>query len=415
LNIGIFTDTYHPQINGVVTSVRMLEEQLRALGHTVYVFTVADPKAEKKRPYVYGMPSMALSFIPSHRVALLYPPHILFKFRALKLDVIHTQSEFPLGVLGKLVSGFYRIPMVHTYHTMYVDYVHYIANGHLLNHKTAERYSRIFCNGANMVVAPTSKVKECLLNYKVKRPIEVVPTGFDFKRFARERYTDDEIGVLKDELGIPRGAPVLLTVSRLAREKNIDVVIKVMPKILADFPEARYVITGDGPLRDELAGLAETLGLKDRVVFTGAVPWDDVGKFYRLGDCFVSASTSETQGLTYAEAMASRAPVAAKKDESIRELLVDGETGFLFDDEAECAAAIKTVLSDKNRAAAVAERAYESVGRLSCENFGRQIEAIYKKCIEERPKRTVYITVTEMIKKAATYVIDLSGEKQKRR
>jgi len=392
----------------------MLEEQLRALGHTVYVFTVAIPKAERKRPYVYGMPSMALSFIPSQRVALLYPPHILFKFRALKLDVIHTQTEFPLGVLGKLVSGFYRIPMVHTYHTMYVDYVHYIANGHLLNQKAAERYSRIFCNGANMVVAPSSKVKENLLDYKVKRPIEVVPTGFDFRRFARERYTDAEIGGLRDALGIPRGAPVLVTVSRLAREKNIDVVINEIPKLLRDFPDLRYAVVGPGPSMQELQELAASLGLEDRVVFTGAVPWDEVGKYYRLGDCFVCASTSETQGLTYAEAMASKVPVAAQKDESIRELLKDGETGYLFDGAGDCAAVIKTVLSDKRRAEATAERAYESVGRLSAENFGRQIEAVYKKCIEDRPKRTVHITITEMIKKAATYIIDLSGEKRAR-
>ena len=406
MNIGIFTDTYHPQINGVVTSIRMLESQLRSLGHKVYIFTVADPKAEKKRSNVFGLPSMPLSFLPSQRVAFLYPPNILLKFKDLKLDVIHTQTEFPLGIFGKLVSGFYRIPIVHTYHTMYVDYIHYVLNGHLITPKTAERYSRIFCNGANAVIAPAAKTKECLINYGVKRPIEFIPSGFDLGRFGPDRYPPEEIARLKNKLGLPAGAPVIVTVSRLAHEKSIDVVIKEIPKLLKDFPDIRYVIVGDGPLKYELRRLAAGLGLSDTVIFTGAIPWDEIGKYYRLGDLFVCASTSETQGITYAEAMASRLPVVAKKDDSLRDILRDGETGILFERDTDCAAAIKKVLSDAEFANGIAERGLAGVQHLSAENFAKKVEAVYLKCIESRPKKTVYLTLADLLKKAATHVID---------
>ena len=406
MNIGIFTDTYWPQINGIATSVLMLEHELRALGHTVHIFTVAVPKAEK-RPYVYRLPSMPLSFIPSHRLCLMYPPGLLLKFRAMKLDIIHTQTEFPLGILGRLVSGFYRIPLVHTYHTMYVDYVHYIANGHLLKPKAAESYSRIFCNGAQTVITPAAKAKESLIKYSVKRPIEIIPTGFDLSRFGPERHSAADISALKRELGVPEGAKVIVTVGRVAKEKSVDVIIKALPEILKDVPDVKYVIVGGGPVMDELRDLAIRLGLSDTVIFTGPVPWDQVGKYYMVGDVFACASTSETQGLTYIEAMASGIPVAAKADDSIRELITDNETGFLFDTDDMLPGVIKKIFSDTAAARTVAERGRASVAHISAENFAKQVEAVYKRCIETRPKRTVRITMSEVFKKVATHVIDI--------
>ena len=413
MNIGIFTDTYYPQINGVATSIRILENQLRALGHKVYVFTVSNPKAEKL-PDVFRLPSMPLFFIPSQRFAFLYPPDILFKFRSLKLDIIHTHTEFPLGVFGKIVSGFHRIPIVHTYHTMYADYMHYIGNGHLISPKAAERYSRIFCNGANTVVAPTIKTKECLLRYKVKRPIKIIPTGFDFSRFGPERWHTSEVSKLKQSLNIPDGAPVIVTVSRLAKEKNIEAIINALPKLLMQFPNIKYIIVGGGPLADDLKKLAEDNNLAGSVIFTGPRPWDEIGKYYQLGDCFVCASTTETQGLTYIEAMASKIPVAAKKDDSINNFIKDNETGFLFEKDEGCADAITKALLDKENSYKIALKGYEAIEHLSAENFGKQIEAVYKECIETRPKKTIRVSWSEAFKKENTHMIYLRKDKSKK-
>ena len=111
MNIGIFTDTYLPQINGVGTSVRMLETELRKRGHKVFIFTTTDPNADKQSPYVFRLPSMPFAFSPTHRMAVVYSPKLLVKLRKMKLDIVHTQTEFPLGVLGKIISETLRIPM----------------------------------------------------------------------------------------------------------------------------------------------------------------------------------------------------------------------------------------------------------------------------------------------------------------
>ena len=121
MNIGIFTDTYYPQINGVVTSTCMLKEQLEKRGHRVYIFTAADPNAKEKLPRVFRLPSMPFFFQPSYRAAYMYSPKLLLSLKKLKLDIVHTQTEFSLGLFGKAVAEIYRLPLVHTYHTMYED------------------------------------------------------------------------------------------------------------------------------------------------------------------------------------------------------------------------------------------------------------------------------------------------------
>ena len=193
MNIGLFTDTYFPQLNGVAASTATLAAQLRALGHTVYIFTPSDPHMDDADPWVIHMPSMPCVFIQQYRVGLAYSPHVLAKIASLKLDIVHTQTEFSLGMFGKTYSKLGDIPMVHTYHTMYEDYVHYIVNGALISRSMAHRFSRMFCNFARHVIAPTEKVRQSLLEYGVTKPIHVIPTGIDVSRFLPEQYTEEEV------------------------------------------------------------------------------------------------------------------------------------------------------------------------------------------------------------------------------
>lgn len=151
MNIGIFTDTYFPQLNGVATSVQTLRRELEKRGHQVYIFTPYDPRQQQETDdHIFRLPSMPFIFVKNYRACFVCPPHILRKIHQLKLDIIHTQTEFSLGFLGKLISTTFGIPMVHTYHTMYEDYVHYIAGGHLISAEGAREFSRIFCNTARL-------------------------------------------------------------------------------------------------------------------------------------------------------------------------------------------------------------------------------------------------------------------------
>ena len=387
MNIGLFTDTYFPQINGVATSTKILEQELAKLGHKVYVFTTSDPKAKEALPRVYRLPSMPFTFLPSHRVALVYPPRLLVNLKKFNLDIIHTQSEFPIGIFGRIVASFYKIPSVHTYHTMYEDYVHYIANGHLITPKMAQRYSRLFCNKASAVIAPVEKAKDSLVSYGVTKPITVIPTGIVFEPFARGKYSQEELNETKLSVGLNLEDPVIIYIGRIAQEKSLDVIIKQMPETLKLVPNAKLVIVGNGPKREELTELAQSLGIGESIIFTGPRPWSEIGKYYQLGDVFVSASTSETQGLTYIEAMAAGVLVVAKKDRSIEGIVINGETGYYFEDDNELPAILQKSLTNVDKSKQMVSNALNNIAHLSSETFAKNVEALYKEVLEKNESK----------------------------
>jgi len=379
MNIGLFTDMYYPRISGVVTSAQILERQLTSLGHKVYIFTTTDPQAPKFESRVYRLPSVPLFFLKdTHRMAYFYPPWLMMKVRKLKLDVIHTYTEFSLGFFGKLLSAMFGIPMVHTYHTMYEDYVHYIANGRLITKKGAQRYSRVFCNQANIVIAPTEKTTTYLKEIGVKKPVHAIPTGLDFGPFNPNRFLARELLRTRTELGIAADDKIITTIGRVAKEKSLDVLINMMPKLLEMVPNAKLLIVGDGPDRSKLEALAHNLGVSKEVIFAGLIPRAEIGKYYCIGDVFATASTSETQGLTYLEAIAARSPVVIKKDPAFLGLIKDKETGFIFEDNEDAAQTIAYVIQHPDIASKVALRAYAAAQPFSAEVFGLEIEAVYK-------------------------------------
>ncbi len=248
MNIGLFTDMYTPQISGVVTSACMLEQELTKLGHKVFVFTTTDPGAKNSSPRVFRLPSVPLFFLKdSHRMNFFYPPKIILGVKKLKLDVVHTYTEFGLGFFGKLISKVYGIPMVHTYHTMYEDYVHYVANGHLISRKGAQRFSRVFCNRAQVVIAPVEKTRAYLHSIGVKRPITVIPTGLDFSAFDPSQIKDSALKQIRGDLGLAEDDLVVGVIGRIAKEKSADVLVGAMPELLEQVPKAKLLIVGDGP------------------------------------------------------------------------------------------------------------------------------------------------------------------------
>lgn len=386
MNIGIFTDTYHPQINGVVTSIRMLEREMTALGHNVFIFTTSDPHSCQEGANVFRLPSMPITFLPPHRVAFLYSPKLLLKMKSLRLDIIHTHTEFPLGILGKLVSEIYRIPMVHTYHTMYEDYTHYILNGFLITPKMAKGFSRVFCNRAKAVIAPVDKTRDYLKEIGVARTIKTIPTGLDFAPFKKSNFTVSELYHAKLEIGLGPEDPVIVSVGRVAREKSLDILIKMMPELLVKLPSAKLVIVGDGPATDDLKNLARSLKVWPSVIFAGSRPWDTIGKYYQLGDVFATASTSETQGLTYIEAMASQVPVVVKKDPSFEGLIKHNDTGFVFEKDEEAAQVMYYALTNQKEAEKAADRGFAAIQHLSAKQYAVNVEEVYRLLNEKRAK-----------------------------
>ena len=377
MNIGLFTDTYFPQLNGVAASTATLAEQLRAKGHTVYIFAPTMPGASDNDPFVIRMPSMPCGFIQNYRVGLVYPPHVIRKIVSLHLDIIHTQTEFSLGMFAKSLSKICAIPMIHTYHTMYEDYVHYFVNGALVTKSMAHKFSRLFCNFASHVIAPTEKVRQSLLEYGVTKPIHVIPTGIRLERFAVGRFSKEEIAAARAEFGLDEDTFVILVLGRMTKEKSIDVILRAMPEVFSQAPNARLLFVGDGQYRPALMALTEELGIQDKVIFGGFRPWEKIGLYYQVGNLFVSASQSETQGLTFVEAMAAGLPVVARNDECIRGVVEDGVTGVLFDKEEDLPQKLLSLIQNPQQCQALRQAGLQKSATLSAETFGHRVEALY--------------------------------------
>lgn len=377
MRVGIFSDTYFPQVSGVSTSIKTLKESLESLGHHVYIFTTTDPKASATETGIYRLPSIAFMSFKDRRIAISGTSKALRIARQLNLDVIHTQTEFSVGFMGKYVAKQMGIPHLHTYHTMYEDYLHYIAGGKLLRPSHVASLSRYFCNQADGVVAPSKRVEDQLRSYDVTTRIGIIPTGVNLKRFKPVVNGPD----IRKELKLSPTQPIVLSLSRLSEEKNILAVIHAMPEVLADRPEARLVVVGGGPQRAELEAAVLKLAISESVIFTGEKAANEVPNYYTQADVFVSASESESQGLTYIEAVACRTAIVAKGNDYTQSLVgPNSELGTLVATDAQLGQAILKELAPKSTAT---EAVRETVlTEISGETFAEAILSYYDECRE---------------------------------
>lgn len=388
MNIGIFTETYYPQINGVVTSIRALEKELNNLGHKVYIFTTTYPDVAPSAR-VFRLPSMPFWSMPSHRIAFTFSPKVLKVIKNLNLDIIHTQTEFSMGLLGKTASKIFNIPDIHTYHTMYEDYVHYILRGYVITPKMAKEFSKLFCNGAEAVIAPSKKVYDVLHEYGVTREIDIIPTGIELEPFKKSNYDKQEVENIRNKFNL-NSSPIVLFLGRLGKEKSVDIIIKAMPQLIKKLPQVKFLIVGDGPYRQNLEQLVSKMNLNDFVIFAGQQPWKEVPKFYHMADVFVTASTTETQGLTYAEAMAAEIPVVAKKDLNIDGLLRDNINGKIFEQDYELPDMLYEVLTNKEKSKRFTTQAFKDIQPFSSKKFGQEVLNLYDRVIISHKSKKMY-------------------------
>ncbi|WP_395319105.1 glycosyltransferase family 4 protein [Fructilactobacillus frigidiflavus] len=331
MNIGLFTDTYFPQVSGVATSIKTLKDELERRGNNVYIFTTTDPNAhEVQDEHIYRFSSIPFISFTERRIAVRGLFQATQIAKKLHLDIVHTQTEFSMGMIGKFVAKNLNIPCIHTYHTMYEDYLHYVANGHLLKPIHVKEGTLYFCHHLNGIVSPSKRVLDKLTGYGVKSPIRIIPTGINVAHYEKPSQID-----VRQNLGIDANAPVMLSVSRLAYEKNISELIDAFPSILKQVPAAKLVIVGQGPAEADLKQQVRSLSLTDSVIFTGEIDNDDVNQYYRMADVFVSTSESESQGLTYIEAMAAGTKVVVATSPYTDGLVNDKSLGMTFNSEAE--------------------------------------------------------------------------------
>ena len=382
MRIGLFTDTYPPYINGVSTSVLMLKQGLEELGHKVYVVTVNSESFSYKNDdnvlMIPGIPTGILNF----RLTGLYPLKALKIIKSWNLDVIHTHTEFGVGSFARLVAKQYNIPLVHTYHTMYEEYIYYITKGLFdgASKKLVEYLTLFLCDKTvEELIVPTKKTYDLFKEkYKVRRDVHIIPTGIDVTRFYEENISKDEVKKLKKDLSISDNNFTILYVGRVAKEKNIEFLIENLKSIIKVIPKAKMIIVGDGPDMHHLMELAYNKKLTRYITFTGKVPWDEVPKYYMLADVFVTASTTETQGLTVIEAMAASKPVVAICDESFKIVINDGQDGILFNNDKEYVDSVIKLANDHKYHNNISKQARITANSYSAKVYAQRVLEVYK-------------------------------------
>ncbi len=381
MKILITSDCYKPIINGVVTSIINLKSGLESLGHEVRILTLSQTSKSYHENDVYYIGSLDIGkFYPGIRVKLSSSKQVVKEIIEWKPDIVHTQSEFSTFTIAKKIAKSLSIPIVHTYHTMYEDYTHYFSPNKTMGKKAVVTLTNYVGNRVSAIIAPTSKIETLLNNYQTTCPIHILPSGLCLEKF--DSVVDEEkIAVMKKELGISDNQLIMLSVSRVAKEKNIDELIEYMGRLQKE--NIVLVIVGDGPAKIELEALVKRESLSGCVKFAGMVSPNNVPLYYKMADLFVSASTSETQGLTYIEALASGTPILCREDDCLNQVLIEGENGYSFTTQDEFFLKLADFIHNTKRQN-FSHCAKQSVICYSKEEFAKNAESIYQTYIGDK-------------------------------
>ena len=389
MRIAIFTDAYPPFVNGVSTSTYNLANCLKAHGHDVLVVAPrpTDGKLNQIGDVLY-VPGVYLKKLYGYRFTNIFaskPVQIVKKF---KPDVIHNQTDFTIGVLARRAAKKLKVPIVYTYHTSYEDYTYYAVHG--IMDRFAKRfvrtYSRDLANRMTEFITPSDKTKEYMRFIGSDTYINVIPTGIDFSIFKKENINQEKIKEFKEQHHITDKTKVFLLLGRIAKEKSMDVSVRGFAAYHKKHPEMdlKLLIVGDGPFREDLELLCEELGISHLVEFLGMVSSSEVPFYYHLCDIYTSASITETQGLTFMEAMAAGKIVLARFDSNLTGTIINGKTGFFFTDDASFISQVEKVFAmNEEQRQEVINEAYRIVDVYSIDKFYNNIVRVYKRAIRK--------------------------------
>ncbi len=380
LRIGLFTDTYAPQVNGVSISLQLVSEGLRRRGHQVTIFAPRIPGYKDDQPGVVRLPSLKYLNDPPLYVAVLGTPRSTWSLTRNHFDVLHAHSPLSMGLLAYFTASTKNLPLIYTYHTSITDYTHYlkVIGGTGVIRHAARWFSTTSTNLGDQIVVPSPKFHRLLLKQKVNKPIQVIPNGIDLSNFKRAINP----GSFRSRLGLKPDAPVLLSVGRIDPEKRLDFLIDAFVALADRIPEAHLVFAGDGGARKKLEEHAAATKVNDRIHFLGMVNRAELPDLLHDATVFLSASTTEVHPISVIEAIASGLPLVAVQDEAFEGMIVENENGHLTPlDAGAFSDALVKLLADPEKLVQYGKRSTELSEKFSIEGQVRLLEQLYLEAI----------------------------------
>jgi glycosyltransferase involved in cell wall biosynthesis len=307
----MLTDVYFPRVNGVSSSIRTFAREAVRRGHSV---TIVAPQYEANQGEdefeIIRLSSRVIFFDPEDRLCRAAAIRsIAPELAARDWDVIHVHTPFRAHQLGVRLSRQIDCPVVESYHTYFEEYAsHYLpwVPAPLLRF-VARSFSRRLCQKVDHLFVPTEQMAGVLRGYGITTPASIIPTGIHLDEFS-----GGDGDQFKRDHAIDPGRPTIVTVSRLAAEKNIGFLLEVTRALVAEFPTLLFIIAGEGPDVDRLKQRTAALALENNVLLVGNLDRRTrLLDCYKAGDVFVFASPTETQGLVLLEAMALGVPIVS--------------------------------------------------------------------------------------------------------
>lgn len=378
MRIGIITECFDPTLNGVTVSIHSFAEIL-SQKHEIFILAPATRGFIDAQKNIYRYPSTTLFSPNDYPIALPFlKPSVTKEFKKLNLDIIHAQHSLgPLSALGLKLSRQLDIPIVHTYHTLLEEYVHWKV-GKNFGKWFVKTRSTNFCNNCSQIVTPSNAMKKIILDYGVKTPIETIPTGINLadlnSPFSRHE--------LNQKWQIPEDKKILLYLSRVASEKNLDFLLDAIALMQKHRHDFHLVLVGGGKELPAYKNKIAKMGLQEVITMTDKQPKNIANRFFGAADLFVFPSITETQGIVISEAMAAGIPAVAVNKMGPTDIIKDGEDGYLCDLKIdEFTARIEGLLDNEPQRIKMGAKAKENAKAFSKEASAAKMENLYERTI----------------------------------
>lgn len=395
MRIALFAETYLPHVNGVVTHVKALRDGLTRLGHEVLVVT-AD--ADARRHYIVDgvlhCPARVSKKFYGYSIATPLSSTRLRYVHGFAPDIIHVHQEFGVGISGMMIAKTLNLPLVYTLHTMYDDYIYYIAPEPLVPaaKKFSHEYIKLLAKSAQALTGPSEKCAAYLRKVGVYKPVSIIPNPVELDLFCREKADPAQTAALRAQFGYRSDTLVGIFTGRLGREKSVDLLLDNWQQTIRPEENIRLMVIGEGPCKEELEEQAQRLGIAEMVSFVGKVPHEQMPPYLAMADFYITASTSDTNSISMLEGMASGLPVLQITDPLNAGQVQDGVNGYIFSDAQEMARQIRMLQGmTSEQWACLRDSTRRSVEGKGCETLAQNLLRVYRKAqlVKRRHRRLI--------------------------